>query len=75
MELHFGVCCPPLSKQLGDLVSKDVGSSLDKSAEAIDRLRIHSLLSASEVHKARLRLIKVIGREIKMASAKKRKKQ
>jgi hypothetical protein len=74
MELQFGAMCPPLSTQLGNRVPVNVGVVLDKNAQAIDRLRIHGLLCAGEVHKARTRLIRTIQREVKMA-AKSRKKE
>lgn len=66
MNLEFGALCPPISKQLGGKVSLKVGEVLDKNAQAIDRLRIHGLLTEGEVHKARWRLIRTIEREIKM---------
>jgi hypothetical protein len=40
---------------------------IDRHAEAIDRLRIHRLLSESEVWKARHRLIAKIQKEVKLA--------
>ena len=66
MELQFGACCPPLSKQLKGLISLGVGEIIDRNAEAIDRLRIRGLLSGAEVDKARCRLIRLIEREAKM---------
>lgn len=48
----------------------EVGQTIDKNNQAIDRLRIHGLLSAAEVEKARTRLIRTIQREVKMASKK-----
>lgn len=74
MELQFGAMCPLLSQQLGNRVPVNVAEVLDKNAHAIDRLRIHGLLSEGEVHKARTRLIRTIQREVKMA-AKSRKKE
>ena len=68
MELQFGAMCPQLSAQLGNRVPTKVGEVLDKNAQAIDRLRIHGLLSEGEVNKARWRLIKTIQRECKMAA-------
>jgi len=53
MEIKMGALCPKLSEQLPGLDEK-----YDKFSDAITLLTIQGILTDSETHKARKRLIK-----------------
>jgi hypothetical protein len=56
--IHFGALCPPVSEQLRGLAAPDELAWLDKYANAVTLLAVHSLLSEREAHQARKRIMK-----------------
>jgi len=61
MELEFGAFAAPIAKQLAETyLSVDDLKYIDKVNDAIERLRIGGFIPPATVHKARLKLIKVI---------------
>ena len=53
MQISFGALSPKLSEQIPGLPEQ-----YDRDAEAITRLLVRGILTESETHKARKRLIK-----------------
>jgi len=64
-EMVFGALAPSILNQLIDQglsIEKREGARLQKIADAITLLCIHGILSDSEKHRARMRLMKQISR-------------
>jgi hypothetical protein len=57
--IHFGCLCPPIHKQLG-VKSDKTWERLQRRADEIAGLVVESILTESEGHKARGRLMKKI---------------
>ena len=65
LYIAFGATCEPLTRQVRDCnLRLDPGQAdvLQACADSITRLKIHSILSDGEAHKARQRLMKAIVR-------------
>lgn len=58
ITLNLGALCDPISKQLAGLASQKELARLDKMADAIVMCAVHGLLSDSEIHRARTKLVK-----------------
>ena len=69
--LNFGVFSQPIRAQLRaqnlDITDRDA-RYFQREAAAINLLRIHSILSDSEAHRANQRLIKQIGKKAERIS-------
>ena len=63
MKIEFGVFAPPLHEQLG--ISEKEGEVLEKLDLAISTLSVHRIITQTDTHKARLRLVKKIERTMK----------
>lgn len=75
LQISFGALCPPILGQLKDAginVNKEDVDRWQRCADSIVRLAVHQILSDSEVHKARQRLLKKITRELAAAYMPKR---
>lgn len=62
LQLDFGALAPPLIAQIDDAISIDTQAlaSAQRNADAITRLYVNGLLTASETRSARQRLTKQV---------------
>lgn len=60
MQVVFGALAPPLSQQISGLPKM-----YDKDADSITRLVVRGIITEGEAHKARMRLLKRIERDVK----------
>lgn len=67
LYIHFGGMCPQLSEQLAkyNVPNDDKMHVLQVMADSIARLHVTGLLTESEAHKARMRMMKRIAAAIK----------
>lgn len=63
LTVVFGALAPPLSEQVPSLNKMDA-KRFQNHADCITRLSINSILTGSEVHRARTRLLKQIKKAI-----------
>lgn len=61
LKVEFGAMSQPLKKQVKGL---RFPSMFQANADAITRLNVYGLLTESEAHRARLRLLKSIEKEM-----------
>lgn len=59
MKVNFGPMAPSIREQISNITDEDA-KIFDAHNLAINRLSIHDLMTQTEAHKARLRLIKKI---------------
>ena len=59
IKIYFGALCEPVAEQLG--INEHIAEPWQKDADAITRLVVRGLLTDSETHRARKRLIKMMG--------------
>ena len=62
MQIRFGALADPLHKQFD--VPPSTLETEQKLADAVTLCAIHSALTATEVHKARKRLVKMIEKKV-----------
>ena len=62
MKIEFGLLAPPLHEQLG--ISEEEGKLLQDLSRAVSILTVHAIITQAEAHKARLRLVKKIEKEL-----------
>jgi hypothetical protein len=67
IRVAFGATCKPLCQQVG--VRNDDIDRLQLLADAITRLKIAAILSDSQCHSARHKLLKQIGKAVSKAMA------
>lgn len=60
--LHFGALAPRPSKQVR--LPPEEGKHFDKDADAIDRLAVRGIITASEAARARQRLVNEIAKKV-----------
>ncbi|MCK5446367.1 MAG: hypothetical protein KAI73_12140 [Rhodospirillaceae bacterium] len=59
IECRFGALCKPIKEQIPQLNDNDA-ENFQTHADAIVRLNLHGIMTDTETHKARERLIKLI---------------
>jgi hypothetical protein len=60
--VEIGALCDPISQQLKGLLSKNDAEMLDVDNAAITRCHIRGLITESQAHSARVRLLKKVQR-------------
>lgn len=76
IHIQLGALSLAPSKQLAGLVSKPHGARLDRLADAMNRLKVASILRETEMRKAHKRFMELVAQavEAKAASKKRRSK-
>ena len=63
IECSFGALCKPIKEQIPQLDDIDA-ENFQAHADAIVRLNLHGVITDTETHKARERLIKIIAKAV-----------